>query len=68
MFRFFCLACASLADAALRMRTALAIVLYSVFTDLLLKLPAFGPNGAATSLINELTGDIFLNSLVWRNY
>lgn len=45
------------------MRTALAIVLYSIFTDLLLKLPAFGVNGAATSLINELKGDIFLNSL-----
>jgi uncharacterized membrane-anchored protein YitT (DUF2179 family) len=45
------------------MRTALAIVLYSVFTDLLLKLPAFGANGAATLLINELKGDIFLNSL-----
>ena len=45
------------------MRTALAVFLYSVFTDLLLKLPAFGPHGAATSLINELSGDIFLNSL-----
>jgi uncharacterized membrane-anchored protein YitT (DUF2179 family) len=45
------------------MRTAFAVVLYSVFTDLLLRLPAFGPNGAATSLINELKGDIFLNSL-----
>jgi uncharacterized membrane-anchored protein YitT (DUF2179 family) len=45
------------------MRTAFAIVLYSLFTDLLLRTPAFGPNGAATSLINELEGDIFLNSL-----
>ena len=45
------------------MRTALAIILYSVFTDLLVRLPAFGLHGAATSLINELRGDIFLNSL-----
>ena len=45
------------------MRTAFAIVLYAVLTDQLLKLPAFGPHGAATSLINELSGDIFLNSL-----
>ncbi len=45
------------------MRTALAVFLFSVFTDLMVKLPAFGPNGAATSLINDLKGDIFLNSL-----
>ncbi|MBI5839173.1 MAG: YitT family protein [Chloroflexi bacterium] len=45
------------------MRTALAILTYSLFTDLLLKLPMFGANGAATILINDLKGDIFLNSL-----
>lgn len=45
------------------MRTALAIVTYSLFTDLLLKLPMFGENGAATILIDDLQGDIFLNSL-----
>jgi uncharacterized membrane-anchored protein YitT (DUF2179 family) len=44
-------------------RTALAIVTYSLFTDLLLKFPLFGTNGAATVLINDLRGDIFLNSL-----
>lgn len=45
------------------MRTAVAIVTYSLLTDLLVKLPFFGPNGAATVLINDLKGDIFLNSL-----
>lgn len=45
------------------MRTALAIVTYSLLADLLLKLPMFGANGAATVLINDLKGDIFLNSL-----
>jgi uncharacterized membrane-anchored protein YitT (DUF2179 family) len=45
------------------MRTALAIVAYSLFTDLLVKLPFFAPNGAASILINDLKGDIFLNSL-----
>ncbi len=44
-------------------RTAFAIVTYSIVTDLLLKLPLFGVNGAATRLISELSGDIFLNSL-----
>ncbi len=44
-------------------RTALAIVSYSLLTDLILKLPLFGPHGAATMLINDLKGDIFLNSL-----
>lgn len=45
------------------LRTATAIATYSLFTDLLLKLPAFGPTGAATALINDLRGDIFLNAL-----
>ena len=45
------------------MRSATAILTYSLFTDLLLILPFFGPNGAATMLINDLKGDIFLNSL-----
>jgi len=45
------------------LRTAVAIVTYSLFTDLLLKLPFFAPNGAASILINDLKGDIFLNSL-----
>ncbi len=45
------------------MRTAVAIVTYSLLTDLLLKLPFFAPNGAASYLISDLKGDIFLNSL-----
>lgn len=45
------------------LRTAVAIVTYSLLTDLLLKLPFFAPNGAASVLINDLKGDIFLNSL-----
>ena len=44
-------------------RTAFAIVTYSLFTDLLLKTALFAETGAATRLINELRGDIFLNSL-----
>jgi len=43
------------------MRTALAIVAYSFFTDLLLKIPAF--NYYSNILISDLKGDIFLNSL-----
>jgi uncharacterized membrane-anchored protein YitT (DUF2179 family) len=45
------------------LRTALAIVAYSLFTDLLVGLPFFAPGGAADFLINDLKGDIFLNSL-----
>jgi uncharacterized membrane-anchored protein YitT (DUF2179 family) len=45
------------------LRTALAIVTYSLFTDLLLRTPLFAPSGAATQLIEQLRGDIFLNSL-----
>lgn len=45
------------------LRTVFAIVIYSLFTDLLLKLPFFLPGGAADILIQDLQGDIFLNSL-----
>jgi len=45
------------------LRTAFAIITYSLLTDLILKLPLFGEHGAATFLINDLQGDIFLNSL-----
>jgi uncharacterized membrane-anchored protein YitT (DUF2179 family) len=45
------------------LRTALAILAYSLFTDLLLRTPFFASKGAATILINDLKGDIFLNSL-----
>ena len=44
-------------------RTAFAIATYALFTDLLLRTPLFAMNGAATRLISELHGDIFLNSL-----
>src|SRR5262245_13356015 len=44
-------------------RTAFAIITYSFFTDLILKTTLFAPNGAATKLISDLRGDIFLNSL-----
>ncbi len=45
------------------LRTAFAIVTYSLFTDLLLRTPLFAANGAATQLMNQLQGDIFLNAL-----
>ncbi|HEY5730680.1 MAG TPA: YitT family protein [Anaerolineales bacterium] len=45
------------------MRTAVAIITYSLFTDLILKTPLFAPNGTGTALITDLQGDIFLNSL-----
>lgn len=45
------------------LRTAFAIVTYSFLTDLILKTPLFAPNGAATQLIHDLQGDIFLFSL-----
>jgi uncharacterized membrane-anchored protein YitT (DUF2179 family) len=45
------------------LRTAFAIVTYSLLTDLLLRTPLFAPNGAATELIHQLDGDIFLNTL-----
>lgn len=45
------------------LRTAAAILTYSLLTDLLLRTPLFAPNGPGTALINDLQGDIFLNSL-----
>ena len=45
------------------LRTAFAVATYSMLADLLLQTPLFSPNGAATHLINDLQGDIFLNSL-----
>lgn len=45
------------------LRTAFAIVTYALFTDMILSTPLFGVHGAATQLINDLQGDIFLNSL-----
>lgn len=45
------------------MRTATAILTYSLATDLILRTPIFAPNGAGTALINDLQGDIFLSSL-----
>jgi uncharacterized membrane-anchored protein YitT (DUF2179 family) len=45
------------------MRTAVAVLTYSVFTDLLPGTTLFGPGGAGSALINDLQGDIFLNSL-----
>jgi uncharacterized membrane-anchored protein YitT (DUF2179 family) len=43
------------------LRTAVAIITYSLFTDLLLKIPAF--TYYTDILIKDLKGDIFLNSL-----
>lgn len=43
------------------MRTAVAIITYSLFTDLLLKIPVFMEYSQI--LLNDLQGDIFLNSL-----
>ncbi len=45
------------------LRTAFAIVTYSLLADLVLNLPLFATNGAATQLIADLQGDIFLNAL-----
>ncbi|WKZ37564.1 MAG: YitT family protein [Anaerolineales bacterium] len=45
------------------LRTAFAILAYSLLTDLILRTPLFAPDGAATALIDDLKGDIFLNSL-----
>jgi len=45
------------------MRTGFAILMYSTLTDLLLKTPFFAAHGAAMILIDDLKGDIFLNSL-----
>ncbi len=45
------------------LRTAAAIFTYSTFIDLLPNTPLFAEGGAATALINDLQGDIFLNTL-----
>ena len=45
------------------LRTATSVLTYSLATDLILRTPIFAPNGAGTALINDLQGDIFLNSL-----
>src|SRR5215217_7170611 len=42
-------------------RTALTVVTYSLFTDLIVDTALFAPHGAATRLIQDLHGDIFLN-------
>ena len=44
-------------------RTALAIFMYSAFTDLLVRTPLFAPHGPGTRLIDDLQGDIFLSAL-----
>ncbi len=44
-------------------RTAFAVVVYSLVTDLLPHLHAFMSGGAAERLIADLHGDLFLNSL-----
>jgi len=44
-------------------RTAVAIFMYSFFTDLLVQTSLFAPNGAGTRLVNDLQGDIFLSAL-----
>jgi uncharacterized membrane-anchored protein YitT (DUF2179 family) len=45
------------------LRTAVAIFMLSLLTDLLVQTPLFAPNGAATRLINELQGDMLLSAL-----
>src|SRR5512146_209878 len=45
------------------LRTAVAIFMLSVFTDLLVQTPLFAPGGAAVRLIDDLHGDIFLSAL-----
>ena len=52
-----------LGGAHFALRTATAIVTYSLFTDLILRAPLFAPNGLGTTLINDLQGDLLLNSL-----
>ncbi len=44
-------------------RTAFAVFMYSALTDLVVQTPFFAPNGEATKLINDLHGDICLNTL-----
>jgi uncharacterized membrane-anchored protein YitT (DUF2179 family) len=52
-----------LGGARFAARTAIAVFIYSAFTDLLVQTPLFAADGAGTTLINDLQGDIFLNAL-----
>lgn len=52
-----------LGGAHFALRTATAIVTYSLFTDLIIRTPLFAPNGLGTTLINDLQGDLLLSSL-----
>jgi uncharacterized membrane-anchored protein YitT (DUF2179 family) len=52
-----------LGGARFAARTAVAIFMYSAFTDLLVQTSLFDANGAGTRLINDLQGDIFLSAL-----
>ncbi len=52
-----------LGGARFAVRTAFAIFMYSAFTDVLVRTPLFAPHGAATRLISDLQGDVFLNAL-----
>src|SRR5574339_701044 len=45
------------------LRTAVAIFMLSVFTDLLVQTSLFAANGPAARLIDDLRGDIFLSAL-----
>jgi len=45
------------------LRTAVAVALYSLFTDLLPHLALFGPGGPAGRLLAEVKGDLFLNTI-----
>jgi uncharacterized membrane-anchored protein YitT (DUF2179 family) len=45
------------------LRTAVAILMYSMFTDLLPGTGLFSAGGAGTALIRDLQGDIFLSAL-----
>ena len=62
-FPLFILGWRFLGGSRFALRTAVAILTYSTFTDLLLRTPLFAPNGVGTTLINDLQGDIFLNTL-----
>ncbi len=45
------------------LRTALAVALYSAFTDLLPHVPFFGAGGPVGKLLADVEGDLFLNTL-----
>lgn len=45
------------------LRTAVAILMLSAFTDLLVQTPLFAPNGPAARLINDVQGDLLLSAL-----